>query len=177
MGIPTGFLWGFPQGKTSFPFPFPWDGNGNPHSHGNPGNHTEDRIEVFDLDLVYIESFGQEILKQPGNIQAYESKIFVLTLTLGETSIHVFDSSHDYLHNIVLPGLEFDLLLCYFTMDLSGNFILSDRGAHCLKVCNAKGELIETLGNGYLTSPHGITTDRNNRIIVVSEAYNSLQVY
>ena len=138
-------------------------------------NYTEDRIDVFDFDLVYIESFGQEILKQPGNIQAYESKIFVLTLTVGETSIHVFDSSHNYLHIIALPGFKSNL--CYFTIDLSGNFIISDREAHCIKVYNAKGELIETLGNGYLTSPHGITTDRNNQIIVVSESYNNLQHY
>ena len=138
-------------------------------------NHTEGRIEVFDLDLVYIESFRQEILKHPRTIQAYESKIFVLTVE--DISIHVFDSSHNYLHNIALPGVEFDVLLYYFTIDLSGNFILSDRGAHCIKVYNAKGELIETLGNGYLTSPYGIATDRNNRIIVVSESYNSLQLY
>ena len=138
-------------------------------------SYIEDKIDVLDLDLVYIGYFRQEILKHPRSIQAYESKIFVLTVE--DISIHVFDSSHNYLHNIALPGLESDLLLCYFTIDLSGNFILSDRGEHCLKVYNAKGELIESLGNGYLTSPRGITTDRNNRIIVVSEAYNSIQLY
>ena len=138
-------------------------------------NYSEDRIDVFDFDLVYIEFFGQEILESPRSIQAHESKIFVLTVEY--LIIHVFDSSHNYLHNFPLPGLVSNLLLYYFTMDLSGNFIISDRGAHCLKVYNAKGELIGTLGNGYLTSPHGITTDRNNRIIVVSEAYNHLQLY
>ena len=57
------------------------------------------------------------------------------------------------------------------------HFIISDRGAHCLKIYNAKGELIESLGNGYLTLPRGVAIDRNNRMIVVSESSNNFQLY
>ena len=133
------------------------------------------KVDVFDLDLIHIKSFGQKCLKRPRSVRVHESNIFVLTET--NNSVHVFDSNHEYLRSIPLPGIESDLYLCYFTMDLYGNFIISDRGAHCLKIYNAKGELIDSLGKGYLTLPRGIAIDRNNRIIVVSGSYNSIQLY
>ena len=133
------------------------------------------KVDVFDLDLVFLNSFGEEMLKNPRSVQGHKGKIFVLTKT--DKTVHVFDSNQEYLHSIPLPGLESSLSLCYFTMDLYGNFIISDRGAHCLKIYNAKGKLIESLGKGYLTLPRGVAIDRNNRIIVVSESSNNFQLY
>ena len=138
-------------------------------------NYTRAKVEVFGFDLVHSNSLGRKMLELPRSVKIHESKIFVLTET--DNSVHVFDSNDKYLYTIPLPGLESNLSLCYFTMDLYGNFIISDRGAHCLKIYNAKGEFIESIGVGYLISPRGIATDRNNRIIVVSESPNNLQLY
>ena len=138
-------------------------------------NYALDRVEVFDLDLHYNKCFGQEKLLLPVDVDIYETKIYVITHA--DTPINVFDSNHNTLHSIALPGLVSNELLSFFKIDLSGNFVISDRGAHCLVVYTATGGLLGSLGDGYLISPRGIGTNRNNRIIVISEGYNSLQLY
>ena len=137
-------------------------------------NCSQGGVEVFDLDLVLKTCFGRNCLKHPRDVDIYESKIYV---SGEDASVNVFDSDHNHLSSITLSDKELHRVPYLFKVDLLGNFVFSDRGAHCLNIYNAKGELIESLGNGYLISPRGIVIDRNNRIIVVSESSNNLQLY
>ena len=140
-------------------------------------NYNLGGVEVFNLDLVYSKCFGQKCLDHPVDIEINDingGKIYVFR---EDMSVYVFDSDHNLLSSVTLSGIESHQILYFFRVDLLGNFVFSDRRAHCLKIYNAKGELIESIGNGYLTVPRGIAIDRNNRIIVVSESYNNLQLY
>ena len=66
-------------------------------------------------------------------------------------------------------------------MDKKGNFIVNNRDNNfkdCLKVYSPSGELIDSLGSGYLCVPNGIGLDRQDRIISIAYSLiNCFQVY
>ena len=140
-------------------------------------NKGYNRIEVLKLDLIFVKYFGEYKLKYPEDIKLFNNQIFVLVQH--NSTIHTFNTEHNYLRSIHFTGLQSQISLAYFfTIDNKGNFIVSDRNAGCLKVFNPSGECVETLGEGYLLLPQGVTMDNQQHILVISRSsYNFFQAY
>ena len=122
-------------------------------------NDVENRIEVFRLDLSYTGNFGE------GEIH----------------DLHTFNTEQIYLTSIQLVGYTFVLYRVYLAIDKKGNFIVNNRDDNfkdCLKVFSPSGELIDSLGSGYLCDINGISLDRQDRIISISHSLsNCFQLY
>ena len=138
------------------------------------------RIEVFGLDLSYTGNFGEEEIGYPSDIKTHNDMIFVLDDKVDK--IHTFNTEHIYLTSIQL--VRFDDVKEFFSflaVDKKGNFIVTDLDDNfnsCLKVFSPSGELVDSLGVGYLFVPQGIDLDRQDRIISLSESpFNCFQVY
>ena len=142
-------------------------------------NENENRIEVFGLDLSYTGNFGEEEINDPTDIKTYNDRIFVLDYVLHK--IHTFNTEHVYLTSIGLVGYNSVLQHEFLAIDKRGNFIVNNRDDtfhSCLKIFSPSGELIDSLGSGYLCVPRGIDLDRQDRIISISfSPFNCFQVY
>ena len=142
-------------------------------------NNTDERIEVFILDLSYTGNFGEGEIHYPTDIKTHNDRIFVLDYAVNK--IHTFNTEQIYLTSIQLVGYDPVLYRGYLTMDKKGNFIVSSRDDNfkdCLKVFSPSGELMESLGSGYLCDINGIGLDRQDRIISISHSLsNCFQVY
>ena len=142
-------------------------------------NHSGNGIEVFGLDLSYTGNFGKEKIGCPSDIKTHNDMIFVLDFISGR--IHTFSTEHIYLTSIQLVGYNSVPYQEFFVVDKKGNFIINNRDDNfnsCLKVFSPSGELIDSLGAGYLFVPQGIGLDRQDRIIAFSHYFfNYFQVY
>ena len=105
--------------------------------------------------------------------------IFVLDYKVRK--IHTFNTEHIYLTSIKLVGYNYVPYRDFLAVDKKGNFILNNRDDNfnsCLKVFSPSGELVDSLGSGYLFEPQGIALDRQDRIISLSfSPFNCFQVY
>ena len=142
-------------------------------------NESENRIEVFGLDLSYTGNFGEGEIGCPTDIKTHNDMIFVLDYIIGR--IHTFSTEHIYLSSIQLIGYNYVPYREFLAVDKKGNFIVANRDDNynsCLKVFSPSGELVDSLGAGYLFVPQGIGLDRQDRIISLSESpFNRFQVY
>ena len=142
-------------------------------------NDKDNRIEVFRLDLSYTGNFGKEEIHNPTDIKTHNDRIFVLDFAVSK--IHTFNTEQIYLTSIQLVGFNLVLYRGYLAIDKKGNFIVSSRDDNfkdCLKVFSPSGELIDSLGSGYLCDINGIGLDRQDRIISISHSLSKcFQVY
>ena len=143
-------------------------------------NELGNRIEVFGLDLSYTGNFGgEEEIGCPSDIKTHNDVIFVLDYTARK--IHTFNTGHIYLTSIQLVGYNQVPFFSFLAVDKKGNFIVNNRDDNfnsCLKVFSPSGELVESLGAGYLSVPRGIDFDRQDRVISLSfSPFNCFQVY
>ena len=141
-------------------------------------NQGHNRIEVLKLDLTFVKNFGEDKLKYPEDIKLFKNQIFVLVQH--NSTIHTFDTEHNYLRSIHFTGLQSQISHTYFfTIDNKGNFIVSHFEGGCLKVFNPSGEYVETLGGeGFLSLPQGVAMYNQQHIVVVNElSYKCFQLY
>ena len=140
-------------------------------------NKGHNRIEVLKLDLTFVKNFGDGKLKYPQYIKVFKNQIFVL-IQLNST-IHTFNTEHNYLRSIHFTGLQSQISHAYFfTIDNKDKFIVSDYEAGCLKVFNPSGEYVEALGKGFLSLPLGLAMDNQQRIVIDNQQnYNCFQIY
>ena len=140
-------------------------------------NNGHNRIEMLKLDLTFVRNFGSAKLIYPEDIKLFQNQIFVLVQL--NSTIHTFNTEHNYLRSIHFTGLQSQVSHAFFfTIDSEGNFIVSDHEAGCLKVFNPSGEYVETLGGAFLLRPQGVAMDNEQRIVVVNEVnYKCFQIY
>ena len=143
-------------------------------------NESGNRIEVFGLDLSYTGNFGEEEIGHPSDIKTHNDMIFVLDYISGR--IHTYNTEHIYLSSTQLGGYNHKASFDCLAVDKKGNFIVNDLDDNynsCLKVFSPSGELVDSLGTGYLfVLLGGIDLDRYDRIISFSfSPFNFFQVY
>ena len=140
-------------------------------------NGGHNRIEVLKLDLTFVKNFGECKLEYPEDIKLFQNQIFVLVQL--NSTIHAFNTEHNYLRSIHFTGLQSQISHAYFfTIDNKGNFIVSDFEGSCLKVFNSSGECVETLGEGFLSLPKGVVMDNLQHIVVINQlSYKCFQIY
>ena len=140
-------------------------------------NGGHNRIELLKLDLTFVKNFGEDKLKYPEDIKLFKNQIFVLVQL--NSTIHTFNTEHNYLLSIHFTGLQSQISHAFFfTIDNKANFIVSDRNVSCLKVFNHFGECVETLGEGFLLRPTCVAMDNQQRIVVINNLnYKCFQIY
>ena len=140
-------------------------------------NKGHNRIEVLKLDLTFVKNFGENKLTYPQDIKLFKNQIFVLVQL--NSTIHTFNTEHNYLRSIHFTGLQSQISNAFFfTIDNKGNFIVSDFNAGCLKVFNPSGEDVQTLGEGFLFLPLGVAMDNQQRIVVINILnFKCFQIY
>ena len=98
----------------------------------------------------------------------------IVVLTAGSPCIQFYDYSHQLIRQIITQGGGNQVIIpLYFCLDREFNILITDYSADVLIFSNG-GELLYKLGKrgegrGDFISPTGIATDREGRVIVVSQ--------
>ena len=140
-------------------------------------NRGKDKIDLFDYNLVYKRSFGEDILDYPQDIKVHTDKIFVF-LPISE-KILVFSTELQFIYFIPITTQNYNSFgFHFFTIDQNENFVITDGLSGCLHIFSRTGDYINTLGGGHLFLPMGVAVDSYNRIFAFSRSYfNIFQVY
>ena len=124
------------------------------------------RIQIFDLNLHFIQDFGSGEIKHPTDINIYSDTLYVLSQT--ENTIYCYNRDGTHLRKIELAGQEQQIILAiFFSIDKKGNFIISDHSNNEICIFSPKGLLKHILGRTHLRYLNGITLDNSNNIICV----------
>ena len=129
------------------------------------------RVQCLNLNFTF-NSFIPKI-NYPRDIKLTPQNIVVLTD--GNPCIQFYDYSHQLIREIVTQGEGNQVIKpLYFCLDREFNIIVTDFSADTVLIFSHRGQLLYKLGKrgkgrGDFISPTGIATDREGRIIVVSE--------
>ena len=129
------------------------------------------RIQCLNLNLTF-NSFIPNVT-YPRDIKLTPEDIVVLTD--GNPCIHLYDYSHQLIREIITQGEGNQVIVpLYFCLDREFNILMTDFSADNVVIFSNRGELMYKIGKsgegrGDFISPTGIATDREGRIIVVSE--------
>ena len=129
------------------------------------------RIQCLTLNLSF-NSFIPNVT-YPRDIRLTPEDIVVLTD--GNPCIQFYDYSHQLIREIITRGEGNQVIKPrYFCLDREFNILMTDFSANSVMVFSNRGELLHKIGKrgegrGDFISPTGIATDREGRIIVVSQ--------
>ena len=129
------------------------------------------RIQCLNLNLTF-NSFIPNV-NLPRDIKLTPQDIVVLTE--GSPCIQFYDYSHQLIRQIITRGEGNQVTNpVYFCLDREFNILITDYSANTVLIFSNRGELLHKLGRrgkgrGNFISPTGIATDREDRIIVVSQ--------
>ena len=134
------------------------------------------RIQVFNRNLVFKRTFGNGHLKRPrdininanGEIIVLDSSLVCLH-TFGKGGKHFDQVVHSSKNTLELTGVREPQ---FFALDHQGNAVISDAGNHSLCVFTMKGEQIKVIGGygqeeGEFIHPQGIAVGNDGRIVSV----------
>ena len=128
-------------------------------------------IQCLSLNLTF-NSFIPKVTL-PRDIKLTPQDIVVLTD--GNPCIRFYDYSHQLIREIITRGEGIQVVNPrYFCLDREFNILMTDFSAGSVMIFSDRGQLLYKLGKsgegrGDIISPTGIATDREGRIIVVSE--------
>ena len=134
-------------------------------------DYRNNRIQCLNLNLTF-NSFIPKVF-HPRDIKLTPEDIVVLTE--GNSCIRFYDYSHQLIREIIIQGEGNQMINpLYFCLDREFNILMTDYTACSVVIFSNRGELLHKLvkseeGRGDIISPTGIATDREGRIIVVSE--------
>ena len=132
---------------------------------------VNNRIQCLNLNLTF-NSFIPNVT-YPRDIKLTPEDIVVLTD--GNPCIRFYDYSHQLIREIITQGEGNQLINpWYFCLDRKFNILMNDCTSDDILIFSNRGELLHKFGKsgegrGDFISPSGIATNREGRIIVVSE--------
>ena len=132
---------------------------------------VNNRIQCLNLNLTF-NSFIPNV-NYPKDIKLTPEDIVLLTE--GNPCIRFYDYSHQLIREIITQGEGNQLINpWYFCLDRKFNILMTDCTSDDILIFSNRGELLYKLeksgeGRGDFISPSGIATNREGRIIVVSE--------
>ena len=133
------------------------------------------RIQIFSAELAFETILWQNTFRRPVDIKLAQQCIFVLDES--NPCLHVFNSSHAPLHNIISRGTLKQVSCSYFfCLDSEGHVYLTDFSVGSVYVFDREGGLVHQFGG--LHQPLGIALDFNGRIILVNNKHEDcLQIW
>ena len=124
------------------------------------------RIQIFDSELNYIKQFGNGELIYPCDIKILSDTIYILSQN--NNCIYCYNIDCTLQKKIELIGQEQLMSVAiFFTIDNSGNFLITDASLQQIRIFSSKGVLIHILNTRLLPFLTGITLDNFDKVICV----------
>ena len=135
------------------------------------GNH---RIQIISENLQFKSQFCKDTLHYPRDVKLYKDNIFILDLS--NPCLHIYNRDLVLQQSVVTRGIEQQVTNpWFFFIDNFGNILITDPSSDSILILNSEFEFIHKIS---VTRPTGITMDRDDRIIVTSQAlHNCLQLF
>ena len=134
------------------------------------GNH---RIQIISENLHFESQFGKDTLHSPRDIKHYRDNIFILDQS--NPCLHIYNRDLVLQQSVVTRGEGQQVINpWFFFIDNFGNILITDYGSDSILILNSEFEFIHKIS---VSQPTGITMDRDDRIIVTSQAHNCLQLF
>ena len=134
------------------------------------------RIQVFNRNLVFKKKFGNENLKRPRDIKI-DANGAMIVMDSSIDCIHLFGKGGEHLYQTIHCHKRSQELLSvkepqFFALDHQGNIIISDAGNNSLCVFTLGGDIVRSIGGygheeGEFIYPQGIAIADDGRIITV----------
>ena len=170
-------------GSNNGEFKYPRQLTTDPNGHVYIADTDNNKICVLDTDLHHMRNITHQSISQPCDLKLSHDRIYVLCPNKNPCML-VLSIEGDMLHSLISRGEGMDVLYpLYFCLDISKNFVFSDRNAHCIRVFSPAGDLLHTIGReghqqGMLYQPKGIAITPNGKLVCVSKNENyGLQIY
>ena len=159
------------EGQFSMPTGLCTDYSGDVFVADNANN----RVCIFSHNLQYKYKLGIGKLNRPTDVKLTPD-CQVVVLDRSPKCVHFYSRDGHLLSSCVSQGEGPEYLVSkpfFLCMDPAGNFIVSDYGAHSIKIISKHGHLMHTIGReghgiGELVKPAGISVSKSGIIFVVS---------
>ena len=155
----------------------------DPNGHVYIADSVNNRICVLDTDLHHMRNITHQSISRPFDLKLSHDRIYVLCPNKNPCML-VLSIEGDMLHSLISRGEGMDVLNpWFFCLDRNNNIVISDEGAHCIRVFSPAGDLLHTIGRkghqqGMFYLPQGIAITPNRKLVCVSRNENyGLQIY
>ena len=140
------------------------------------------RIEILNSSLQHIRTLTEELIYRPADVKLTADTVYVLCKE--SPCVRVFSHAGEMLRSVVSMGDQMQVNRpIYFCIDSYENIIISDPGAHDIKVFSKEGAHIHTIGRegeqaGEFQFPSGLVLTNELYLVVVSLNINyGLQIF
>ena len=164
------------QGRGELEFNFPYsltidESNGDIYICDRNNN----RIQILNSDFSFKSQFGNDELKVPRDVKL--SKEYIYVLDESNPCLHLFNYDHILQKSVISRGDGMEVINpCFFFIDQTENFVISDRSSNSIHIFNTELQLIHKIPVS--NNPTGITLDKQGRVIVVCRAdKDCLQIF
>ena len=140
------------------------------------------RISIFNTDLLHLRNITHDIMLFPSDVKLSRDMVYVLT-ERECLCVHIFTLEGEYISSLINLGEGRDVVCpWFFCIDTHNNFVISDMGAHNIKVLSPDGTLLHTIGQeqdkGVLHESKGVAITLSGKLICVSNSKNAaLQIF
>ena len=137
-------------------------------------DYNNNRIQIISENLQFKSHFGKDTLDCPHDIKHHKDNIFILDDS--NPCLHIYNRDLVLQQSVVTRGRGQQVSNpWFFFIDNFGNILITDYSSGSVLILNSEFEFIHKIS---VSKPAGITMDRDDRIIVTSNAsHNCLQLF
>ena len=140
------------------------------------------RIKILDQSLRHKRHVTHQSMKNPRDVKLTRDEMYVLCVS--SPCILVLSHAGEMTRSLVTRGDEMQMSVAwFFCLDAEQNLLISDDGAHDVKIFSKDGTYLHTVGQegharGMLYQPMGIALTRDLNLVIVSNNSNfGLQIF
>ena len=145
-------------------------------------DHNNHRIKILDQSLRFKRHVTHQSMKLPRDVKLTRDEMYVLCYR--SPCVLVLSHSGEMTRSLVTRGVGMQVYNpLYFCLDAEQNVLISDYGAHDVKIFSKDGTYLHTVGQegherGMLYHPTGIALTKDLNLVIVSENNNfGLQIF
>ena len=155
------------KGSGELRFNYPWGLSTDEYNNDiYICDYNDNRIQIISENLQFKSQFGKDTLHCPRDIKLYKDNIFILDLS--NPCLHIYNRDLVLQQSVVTRGIGQQVTNpSFFFIDNFGNILITDYGSNSILILNSEFEFIHKIS---VSLPAGITMDRDDRIIVTSQA-------
>ena len=140
------------------------------------------RIKILDESLRFKRHVTHQFMKKPQDVKLTRDEMFVLCPS--SPYVLVFSHAGEMARSLVTRGDEMQVTYAeFFCLDAEQNLLISDLGAHNVKIFSKDGILLHTIGQegqerGMFNQPEGIALTKSLNLVILSCNKNfGLQIF
>ena len=145
-------------------------------------DYDNDRIKILDPSLRFKRHVTHQSMKNPQDVKLTRDEMYVLCDD--SPCVRVFSHAGEMTRSLVTRGDEMQVSDAYFfCLDAQQNLLISDYGAHNVKIFSKDGTCLHTVGQegqgrGMLVHPMGVALTKDLNLVIVSNNKNfCLQIF